>query len=157
MAIKLQNRVFLTIKLSKPFIFDHLTVLKGDFADVDDTWQWGPHISYFSSLLLPLSLSFLSPICQHCEHAGGGGAMAAAHRGRLQQSPKPLHPYPELGTFSLLSSTILFFFLWSPLIELKLHLLCDQITLIPSMYFKSLPPKAHSPPKFPSQPLLHEL
>ena len=116
--------VFLTIKLSKPFIFDHLTVLKGDFADVDDTWQWGPHISYFSSLLFPLSLSFLSPICQHCEHAGGGGAMAAAHRGRLQQSPTPLHPYPELGTFSLLSSTILFFFLWSPLIELKLHPLC---------------------------------
>jgi len=45
LAIKLQNRVFLTIELSKPFIFDHLAVLKGGFADVDDTWQWGPHVS----------------------------------------------------------------------------------------------------------------
>ena len=45
MAIKLQNRVFLTIELSKPFIFDHLAVLKSGFADVDDMWQWGPHVS----------------------------------------------------------------------------------------------------------------
>ena len=85
--------------------------------------------------------------------------MAAAHRGRggaaVTKTPTSLSRVGHL--LSLLSSTILFFFLWSPLIELKLHLLCDQITLIPSMYFKSLPPEAHSPPKFPSQPLLHEL
>ena len=55
LAIKLQNRVFLTIKLSKPFIFGHLAVLKGSFTDVDDTWRWGPHVSFFFSPLSSLS------------------------------------------------------------------------------------------------------
>ena len=61
--MKLHNRVSLIIKLSKPFIFDHSAVLKGDFADVDDTWQWDPHVSPFSSFLSSLyffSSSYLS-------------------------------------------------------------------------------------------------
>ena len=45
MAIKLQNWVSLAIQLSKPIRFDHLIVLKGDFADMDDTWQYGPHVN----------------------------------------------------------------------------------------------------------------
>ena len=48
-----------TIDLSKPFIFDHSAVLKDSFADVDDTRQWGPHVSLFSSLLSHLSVSSL--------------------------------------------------------------------------------------------------
>ena len=39
LAMQLQNRVSLTVELSQAFIFDHLAVLKGGFADVDDTWQ----------------------------------------------------------------------------------------------------------------------
>ena len=38
LTMQLQNQISLTIELSKPFIFDHLAVLKGGFADVDDTW-----------------------------------------------------------------------------------------------------------------------
>jgi hypothetical protein len=63
LAIKLQNRVLLTIKLSKPFIFGHLVVLKGGFADVDDKGS-GAHrsasFSLFSFLFLSLSLLWRS-------------------------------------------------------------------------------------------------
>lgn len=60
-TMKLQNRVFLTIELSKPFIFAHPTVLKGDFADVNDTLQWA-HMSAIIFFLIPsiLSLSHTS-------------------------------------------------------------------------------------------------
>jgi len=55
LAIKLQNRAFLTIQLSELFVFSHLVVLIGGFAYMDDTWQW----DLFFPLLFSLSsLSF---------------------------------------------------------------------------------------------------
>ena len=61
LAIQLQNRVALTIQLSKPVTFGHPGGFECGFADVDATWQWGPPVSVtslsLSSLYLPLSLS----------------------------------------------------------------------------------------------------
>ena len=48
--MQLQNRVSLTIKLSKPFTFAHPVVLLGGFGDMADTWRWGPQCQVFSSL-----------------------------------------------------------------------------------------------------------
>ena len=38
LTMQLQNRVSLTIKLSKPFTFGHPVALQGGFGDVADTW-----------------------------------------------------------------------------------------------------------------------
>ena len=66
----------MTIKLSKPFTFDHLTVLKGDFADVDDTWQWDPRVS-----LSPPAEQVLSV-------AGSAGAEKGRERGKRREKEK---------------------------------------------------------------------
>ena len=63
MAIELQNRVSLTIELSKPFTFGHPGGFGCGFADVAATCRWDPpvffYLSYFSlsSPLSPISLS----------------------------------------------------------------------------------------------------
>ena len=53
--MQLQNRVSLTIELSKLFTFGHPMVLQGGFSDVVDTCWWGPHVSLFFISLLFLS------------------------------------------------------------------------------------------------------
>ena len=80
LAIQLQNRVSLTIQLSKPFTFGHPVILLDGFADVDDTWQWA-HMSvyFFISLLFlyffpPLSTLPAPLLGGH----GGRHAMASA-------------------------------------------------------------------------------
>ena len=45
LAIQLQNRVALTIQLSKPVTFGHPGGFECGFADVDATWRWGPPVS----------------------------------------------------------------------------------------------------------------
>ena len=59
MAIQLQNRVALTIQLSKPVTFGHPDGFECGFADVDATWLWGPPVSPSLSFFSPLPL--LSP------------------------------------------------------------------------------------------------
>ena len=66
LAIQLQNRVALTIQLSKPVTFGHPSGFECGFADVDATWLWSPPVSpplpllSLSSLLSPFSLFLLS-------------------------------------------------------------------------------------------------
>jgi hypothetical protein len=52
---QLQNRVSLTIELSKLFTFGYPVVLLDGFGDVADTWWWGPQYQGFFpfSLILP--------------------------------------------------------------------------------------------------------
>ena len=58
LAIQLQNRVALTIQLSKPVTFGHPDGFECGFADVDATCQWGPPVSVTSLSLLSISPSF---------------------------------------------------------------------------------------------------
>jgi hypothetical protein len=60
LAIEPQNQKCLATQLLKLFIFGHLMVLVGGFADVDATWQWDPPVSILSlSSLSSLSFFFL--------------------------------------------------------------------------------------------------
>ena len=93
MAIQLQNRVALTIQLSKPVTFGHPGGFECGFADVDATWLWGPPVSP----PLPL-LSFFSPLphpplfCAAAEAAGTGGRRCLTARPR--QGRRPDQPAP---------------------------------------------------------------
>jgi hypothetical protein len=61
LAIEPQNQKCLATQLLKPFIFGHLMVLVGGFADVDATWQWDPPVSILSLISL-FSLSSFSSL-----------------------------------------------------------------------------------------------
>jgi len=93
LAIQLQNRVALTIQLSKPVTFGHPGGFECGFADVDATWLWGPPVSP----PLPL-LSFFSPLphpslfCAAAEAAGTGGRRCLTARPR--QGRRPDQPAP---------------------------------------------------------------
>ena len=67
LAMQLQNRVSLTIQLSKPVRFGHPSGFGCGFADVDATRRWGPPvIPPFPSPSLFSPLPLLSPCAARC-------------------------------------------------------------------------------------------
>lgn len=96
--MKLKNQESSITQLTKPFIFDHRAVLVDGFDDVDDMWQWDPHVS--SIFFLPLSLTKI----HHPDHPIHRQPAISLHRPFLSLSMPPTQFGPPFLNLPALAS-----------------------------------------------------